>query len=246
MRFKSNNPSIKESMFTKTYNVESSETMTIRGAINKTILMIMLVILSATFTWKYMVSNPALLTSFMLIGGIGGFIVALITIFKKEISNITAPIYALLEGLFLGAISAFVETIFPGIAFQAMGLTFAIALFLFVAYKAGWIKATAKFRSGIIAATGGIAIFYILSIVLSLFGINFSVFQLGWLGVGIQLFIVVIAALNLILDFDMIEKGESMGAPKFMEWYSAFSLSLTLVWLYLEILRLLMLVLGKD
>jgi uncharacterized YccA/Bax inhibitor family protein len=166
---------------------------------------------------------------------------ALVTIFKKTWSSITAPIYALLEGLALGGISAFFELRYPGIAFQAVGLTFGTLFVMLLAYKTGVIRATQGFKIGVIAATGGIAVFYLISMVLRAF-FHFDVPVLysssPW-GIAFSLFVVVIAALNLVLDFDMIETGVNGGAPKYMEWYGAFGLMVTLIWLYLEILRLL-------
>jgi uncharacterized YccA/Bax inhibitor family protein len=173
-------------------------------------------------------------------GLIGGFIFAMITIFKKEWAPVTAPAYALLEGLALGGISAFFELRYPGIAIQAVGLTFATLFTLLTAYRFGLIPVTQKFRLGIVAATGGIAVFYLLEMVLGLFGIHFtSINGSGAIGIGFSLIVVVVAALNLVLNFDVIERGVQYGAPKYMEWYGAFGIMVTLVWLYLEILNLL-------
>jgi uncharacterized YccA/Bax inhibitor family protein len=177
-----------------------------------------------------------------MIGGIfGGFIVALVTIFRPNWAAITAPIYALLEGLALGGISAMFERTYPGVAIQAVGLTFGTLFVMLLAYKTGMIRATQGFKLGVIAATGGIALLYLVEMVLGGFfhiqvpAINGS----GAVGIGFSLFVVIIAALNLVLDFDMIETGVQGGAPKYMEWYGAFGLMVTLIWLYLEILRLL-------
>ena len=177
-----------------------------------------------------------------MIGGVfGGFVVALITIFKKTWSPFTAPIYALLEGLALGGISAILESRYPGIAVQAVGLTFGTLFVMLLAYKTGVIRATERFKVGVIAATGGIMVFYLIGMVLRMF-FHFQipvVYSGGIWGILFSLFVVVIAALNLVLDFDMIETGVNGGAPKYMEWYGAFGLMVTLIWLYLEILRLL-------
>jgi uncharacterized YccA/Bax inhibitor family protein len=176
----------------------------------------------------------------LMIGVFGGFITAMITIFKQSWAPITAPIYALMEGLFLGGISAFLELRYPGIAVQAVGLTFGTLLTMLVLYSSGLIRVTNKLRIGIIAATGGIALFYFMEIILGFFHINFvSINGSGVIGIGFSLFVCAIAALNLVLDFDFIEQGVNAGAPKFMEWYGAFGIMVTLVWLYLEILRLL-------
>ena len=174
------------------------------------------------------------------VGGIGGFILAMVTIFKKQWAGVTAPIYALLEGLVLGGISALMEQRFHGIAIQAVALTFGTLIAMLVAYRTGLIKVTDKLRLGIVAATGGIAVFYFLQFILGFFGVHFnSINGATPLGIGFSLVVVVVAALNLVLDFDLIENGARMGAPKYMEWYGAFALMITLIWLYFEILRLL-------
>jgi uncharacterized YccA/Bax inhibitor family protein len=176
----------------------------------------------------------------MLIGLIGGFICAMVTIFKKEWSAVTAPIYALLEGLFLGGVSALLDLRYPGIAMQAVGLTFGTLFVLLLAYRSGLIHVTQKFRLGVVAATGGIMVFYLLQMLLGFFGMRFtSINGAGPIGIGFSLIVVGVAALNLVLDFDFIEQGVQAGAPKYMEWYGAFGIMVTLVWLYLEILRLL-------
>ena len=176
----------------------------------------------------------------MLGGAIGGFVLALITTFKKEWSPVTAPMYALVEGFFLGAISAVFEARFPGIVFQAVLLTFGTLFALLAAYRSGLIKVTENFKLGVVAATGGIALLYLASFVLSFFNINVPVIhEASWLGIAFSLFVVVVAALNLVLDFDFIETGAAARAPKYMEWYGAFGLMVTLVWLYVEFLRLL-------
>jgi uncharacterized YccA/Bax inhibitor family protein len=181
------------------------------------------------------------------IGGIGGFIVAMVTIFKKEWSPITAPIYSLLEGLALGGISALFELRYPAIAMQAVGLTFATLFVLLMAYHTGLIRVTEKFKLGVVAATGGIAVFYLVQFVLGFFGVRFAAVNgSGVLGIGFSVVVVIVAALNLVLDFDFIENGVSTGAPKYMEWYGAFGLIVTLVWLYLEILRLLTKLNNRD
>jgi uncharacterized YccA/Bax inhibitor family protein len=173
-------------------------------------------------------------------GAIGGLVLALVTVFKKEWSPVTAPMYALVEGFFLGAISAVFEARFPGIVFQAVLLTFGTLFALLVAYRSGLIKVTENFKLGVVAATGGIALLYLASFVLSFFNINVPVIhEASWLGIAFSLFVVVVAALNLVLDFDFIENGAAARAPKYMEWYGAFGLMVTLVWLYVEFLRLL-------
>jgi uncharacterized YccA/Bax inhibitor family protein len=171
---------------------------------------------------------------------LAGLVLALFTIFKKEWSAFTAPAYAVAEGLSLGAVSALFEVRYPGIVLQAVGLTFGTLAALLVAYKTGVIKATENFKLGVVAATGAIALFYLFGFVLRLFGITMPlIHSSGTFGILFSLGVVVVAALNLVLDFDFIEEGAARGAPKYMEWYAAFGLMVTLVWLYLEVLRLL-------
>src|SRR5258706_523422 len=190
-------------------------------------------------------SNPALNEKAFrgegTLGGLlGGMVTALVTIFKRSWAPITAPLYALLEGFALGGISAFFERSYHGIAIQAVGLTFGVLFVMLFAYKTGVIRATERFKLGVIAATGGIAVFYFVVMLLGCFHVNRGMLYRGnWWAIAFSLFVVVIAALNLVLDFDMIETGVRMGAPKYMEWYGAFGLMVTLIWLYLEILRLL-------
>ena len=215
--------------------------MTISGTVNKAGILIILVMLSAAFAWNQFFTNgPSAVGGLTTIGAFGGFIVAMITVFKKEWSPITAPIYALLEGLFLGSLSAMFEQRFPGIAIEAVAATFGTCFCLLLAYRSGMIRATQKFTLGVVAATGGIAVVYFLSMILGLFHVQVpGIFGSGPVGILFSLAVVVIAALNLILDFSFIEEGAYRGAPKYMEWYSAFGLMVTLVWLYLEIIRLL-------
>ena len=224
----------------------TTDTMSIQGTVNKTLILLLLVCVSAVWIWNryYGALEPSQAPSdinlWMIGGAIGGFIVALVTIFKKSWAGVTAPIYALLEGLFLGGISATFEARYPGIVIQAVGLTFGTLFCLLVVYTSRMIKVTQNFRLGIVAATGGIALFYLVSLVLGMFGINIPlIHENGLIGIGFSLFVVVIAALNLVLDFDFIENAAAQGAPKYMEWYGAFGLIVTLVWLYIEILRLL-------
>ena len=179
-------------------------------------------------------------------GAIGGLIVAILTVMKPHLSPYTAPIYALFEGLMVGALSAFYASLFDGIVIKAVGITLSILFIMLVLYKTGTLKATPKFKKGVIIATGGILFFYILNFVFSFFGGGVSFFKLGLIGIGIQLVIIVIASLNLILDFDSIEKGIESGMPKYAEWYGGFGIMVTIVWLYLEILRLLALLSGRD
>ena len=172
---------------------------------------------------------------------------ALVTIFKKNWAPFTTPIYALLEGILLGALSALLELAYPGIVVQAVGLTFAIMLALLGAYTILRIRPSENFKLGVSAATGGIFLLYLVSFVLSFFGVRIPyIHESGLIGIGFSLVVVVIASLNLVLDFDLIEQGVNQGAPKFMEWYGAFGLLVTLVWLYLEILNLLSKLRSRD
>lgn len=221
------------------------EKMTVSGTVNKTGVLALCVVATAAWTWnRFLNSSPedaiASLGPLLAVGAIAGFIVALVTVFKRTWAPVTAPIYALLEGLVLGGISAVTELRFPGIPMQAVGLTFGTLVAMLLAYRSGLIKVTDNLRLGVVAATGGIALFYIATMIMGFFGLRFPpVFGAGFLGIGISVFIVVVAALNLVLDFDLIENGARAGAPKYMEWYGAFALMVTLIWLYLEILRLL-------
>ena len=222
------------------------EGMTITGAVNKTGILLIGCVATAAWTWNrfFGAATPeeamGSIAPLVLVGGIGGFILAMVTIFKKEWSPVTAPIYALLEGLVLGGVSAMLEFRYKGIAIQAVGLTFGTLVVMLLAYRSGLIRMSDKLRLGIVAATGGIAVFYLLQFILGFFGIQFHAINSGTtLGIGFSIVVVIIAALNLVLDFDMIEQGAQYGAPKYMEWYGAFALMITLIWLYLEILRLL-------
>ena len=222
--------------------IDETARMTLTGTVNKTGILLLCAIASAYWIWhQFSLSRDmADVTPWMMGGLIGGLVFAMITIFKKEWSPVTAPIYALLEGLVLGGLSAVIDLRYPGIAIQAVSLTFGTLFVLLLAYRSGLIKVTQKFRLGIIAATGGIMVFYLLEMVLGFFGIQFtSINGSGPIGIGFSLIVVGIAALNLVLDFDFIEQGVQYGAPKYMEWYGAFGIMVTLVWLYLEILRLL-------
>jgi uncharacterized YccA/Bax inhibitor family protein len=245
---KTSNPALSENTFRNLAgagyggSADVTGSMTLNGTVNKTGILLILAIATAAWTWHLFLQSRdyADVMPLMLVGLIGGLIFAMVTIFKKEWSPVTAPIYALLEGLVLGGISAALELRYPGIAMQAVSLTFGTLFVLLLAYRSGLIKVTQKFRLGIIAATGGIMVFYLLEMLLGFFGIRFAAINgSGVIGIGFSLFVVAIAALNLVLDFDFIERGVQFGAPKYMEWYGAFGIMVTLVWLYLEILRLL-------
>lgn len=235
---RTSNPMMKESTFTRA--ITGVETMTLQGAVNKTVALLALVVIGAGYTWNLFYNQgPAAVQPWMIGGFVGGFIFAMITIFKASWAPKTAPIYAVLEGLALGGISAFFEARFPGIVIQAVGLTFGTLFALLFAYKSRLIRATENFKLGIFAATGGIALVYLVSFVGRMFGWQMPIIhESGPMGILFSLFVVVVAALNLVLDFDFIERGDGV-APRYMEWYAAFGLIVTLVWLYLELLRLL-------
>ncbi len=245
---RSGNPALKESTFldlgSGTVVSRDGEAMSLNGTVNKTGLLLLLSVLTAAFAWSQTLLPSGEVApgamGYLLGGGIGGFILAMVTIFKKTWAPVTAPLYALVEGFFLGSISAIYEAQFNGIVFQAVLLTFGTLFALLAAYRSGLIKATENFKLGVVAATGGIALIYLATMVLGFFGIQVPyLHDSGLIGIGFSLFVVVVAALNLVLDFDFIESGVEQGAPKYMEWYGAFGLMVTLVWLYIEFLRLL-------
>tara|TARA_S200000501_G_scaffold66141_1_gene57299 strand:- start:316 stop:1062 length:747 start_codon:yes stop_codon:yes gene_type:complete len=231
------NPALQSDTFRKSMSGSISDfgVMTINGVVNKTGLSLLLLIISASITW----SNPAL-SWLGIIGTFAGIILAIITIFKPTIAYITVPGYAIMQGLFLGLISRYFENMYPGIAVQAIFLTFGTLGSLLLAYMSGLIKATENFKLGVIAATGGIGVLYLINFIMSFFGSGIGIIHNNsTMGIVFSLGVVVIAALNLVLDFDFIEEGAEMGAPKYMEWYATFGLLVTLIWLYIEILRLL-------
>lgn len=214
----------------------SDNAMTVQGAVNKTMIMLGCLFLSAGWVW----TRAATFMPYLWPAAIGGLILAFIIIFNKTMAPVLAPIYAVVEGLLIGALSAMFEAMYPGIVIQAVGLTFGILLALLVLYSSGVIKVTAGFRRGVIIATGGIFIYYLFCFILRFFNVQITLLNdSGPLGIAFSVFVVVIASLNLTLDFDFIERGAHAGAPKYMEWYGAFGLIVTLVWLYMEILRLL-------
>lgn len=234
LSYRSGNPVLSKTTFLNTSEV--SETMTINGTVNKTAISLLLLVGTGYFTFNTI--NPGILIAL----GIGGFIIAIITVFKKEWAPITVPLYAILEGGLLGGISFMYNSIYDGIVTDAIFLTVGILLSLLVAYRTGYIKPTENFKLGIFAATGGIAIVYLVNFIMGFFGSSMGVMQIdnaSPMSIGFSVVVVIIASLNLVLDFDFIEEGAEKGAPKYMEWYGAFGLLVTLIWLYLEILRLL-------
>ena len=217
--------------------------MTLDGVVNKTGILILLCMLSFCVAWYQPVPAGLLI----LVGAIGGFVVGIVTCFVPRIAPFTSPVYAMLEGLCLGGFSAMMERAFPYIAAQAAGLTFGTLAIMLILYKTRVIRVTEGLKTGIIAATGAICLLYLVGFVLNCFGKQIPyIHSTGWIGIGFSLFVVGLAAFNLLLDFDFIEQGVYHGAPKYLEWYAGFSLLVTLVWLYLELLRLLAKLRGRD
>lgn len=239
------NPVLNEKMFERYAALgETSTVMTVEGTIWKSLGLLGILIAAAAFTWMRFFKSGgdfAAVQGFLIAGLIGGVVFFLITCFKAQWAPWTSPIYAACEGFFLGGLSAFVETRYEGIVFQAVMLTFSIFAAVLLLYTSRTIRATEKFKVGVLAATGGIAIVYLVSMLIRMFGGQgiFFIHEGGALGIGFSVFVIVLAALNFILDFDLIENGAKSGAPKFMEWFAAFGLLVTLVWLYIEVLRLL-------
>jgi uncharacterized YccA/Bax inhibitor family protein len=237
------NPALNARIFQQTGSLAASqETMSIRGTVTKTSILLGLALVPAFVIWDifFQTHNPAAIMPYTMIGVIAGAVLAFATIFVPRWAPITAPAYALAEGAALGGISAIFEDRYPGIVVPATIGTFGTLACMLAAYRSGLVRATEKFKLGVVAATGAIALVYLVTMVLGFFGVHaLSIYQSGPIGIGFSVVVVVIAALNLVLDFDMVEQGAERGMPKYMEWYAAFGLMLTLVWLYLEILRLL-------
>ncbi|MFW5822093.1 MAG: Bax inhibitor-1/YccA family membrane protein [Tangfeifania sp.] len=249
---KTSNPVLAESKFARE-RIADSGAMTVNGTINKTGLMLLLVIAAAVFTWNkfFDVANPEAASSavmpWVLVGGIGGLITALVTVFRPQSSGISAPIYAVFEGLLLGGLSAIFESMYSGIVVRAVALTLAVFAIMLFVYRSGIIKVNRKFMLGVVAATGGIALVYLVSFIAGMFGANLNFLHgSGTFSIGFSLVVVGVAALNLVLDFAFIDRASQSGAPKYMEWYGAFGLMVTLIWLYLEILRLLSKLASRD
>ncbi|HSD15576.1 MAG TPA: Bax inhibitor-1/YccA family protein [Flavobacterium sp.] len=255
----SNNPFFKNKSFTNTSRystdnisepqtivIDYNETMTVQGTINKSLLMLLLLVVGAAVTWTMTMTgyNPIVLT---IGGAIIGFILVLVAAFKPQYSGYLAPGYAFFEGLFIGGLSAIFEMMYPGLVIQAVGATFVTFIVCFGLYKYNVVQVTDRFRSVVVAATLAIASFYLITWLLSLF-INFQPIHHGnsLMSIGISAFVIVVAALNLFLDFDQIEKGAQRNLPKYMEWFGAMGLMITLVWLYVEFLRLLSKLSSRD
>ena len=252
--FRTGNPTLTEKIFDKSLHENSTAigVMSIRGTMNKFGFLLLMVMASAMYVWNvYAEGNKSSATTLMIVGAIGGLVLAIAIMFKPNWAGYVAPAYGILEGLFIGGISAFFNEMFvksyPNIILHAVGLTLGVALSMFLLYNFRIIKVTNRLRSIVMSATMGIGLFYLIVWILGLFGVNMGfAFDSSPLSIGISLFIVGIAAFNLLLDFDSIEKAAEMGAPKYMEWYSAFGLLVTLVWLYLEILKLLSKLNSRD
>jgi uncharacterized YccA/Bax inhibitor family protein len=243
---RTSNPVLNQSTFSPVA-IPGEKQMTLQGTVNKTGLLLFMTFFTAVYTWNMTMENSGSAMTWIMGGAISGFVFAIITSFKPAWSPVTGSLYALAEGLFLGGISAMYESQFQGIALQAILLTGGTCLALLAAYSMRLIRATENFKLGIFAATGGIALVYLATWILSFFGIQIPyIHGSGLMGIGFSVFVVIIAALNLVLDFDFIENGCTHGAPKYMEWYAAFGLLVTLVWLYIEILRLLSKLARRD
>jgi uncharacterized YccA/Bax inhibitor family protein len=245
--FQSGNPTLSEKIFNRSVDGSQTELMTVRGSVKKFGFLSLLVFAGAAYTWKLAYSGVAdqMMTLFW-VGLIGGFVGGLVISFKPALARYLAPVYAILEGFVLGGLSAIVNAQvaqkYPNIVLQAVVLTFAVAFAMFLLYNFRIIKPTQKFKAIIISCSVGIGLFYLVYFVLLLFHVNIGF--MSWndaspLGIGINLFVIAIAALSLILDFERLEVGENAGAPKYMEWYGAFGLLVTMIWLYIQILKLL-------
>jgi len=249
--FKSGNPTLNDKTFNNSTYIDFTQegVMTVRGTMNKFGFLMLTVIAGAVFNWHlYDQQNYSLSHTLMLVGLFGGLGIALLIVFKKNLVQYVAPAYGLLEGLMIGGISAIVndelKEKYPGVIIQAVGLTFGVAIAMYLLYNFKIIKATQRLKSIVITATLGVVIFYLIDMIL-FYGFNFDVpltswNNSSWIAIGFSLLMIILASLNLIIDFDMIEKGAESGAPKNMEWYGAFALLVTIVWLYIEMLKLLM------
>ncbi len=232
--FKNNSPLVKEEVYRRPDLTRTERVMTVRGAVDKTILLFSILLVSAIFAWQ--TANPAL----AIVGSIGGLVAVVVNSFKLHLSPILAPVTAIFEGLLVGSISYLIAGAYGAIVFQAVTMTLAVLFIMLMIYKSGLIKVTDRFKIVIMTSMGGIFLVYMLSFVLSFFGISLPyLHSTGPIGIGISLFVIVIASLMLLVNFDFIEKGAEAEAPDYMEWYGAIGVIITLVWIYIEILRLL-------
>ncbi len=233
--FRTGNPALKDNTFRGLTRALGDEAMTLQGTVNKTGISLLILLAAAAFVWNSSAPQP-----FALLGLVGGLIAALVTVFRPTAAPITTPLYAAFEGLLLGGLSLVFEARYPGIVINAVGLTFGTLAVLLLAYSSGLIRPSENFKLGVVAATGAVAVVYLVSMVMGFFGKTIPfIHDSGPIGIAFSLFVVGLAAMNLVLDFDFIERGAAAGAPKYMEWFGAFGLLVTLVWLYIEILRLL-------
>jgi uncharacterized YccA/Bax inhibitor family protein len=241
------NPTLNDKVFANAPATVGGQVMTLQGVVNKTFILALLLVISGGFSWQLVQSNPQISGLLSIGSALIGLVLVVTSSFKPTWSPIIAPAYGVVEGIFVGVISARYSALYDGIVLQAALLTLGILFALLFAYQSRLIQATENFKLGLVAATGGIAIVYLVSIVLSFFGIQIPlIHESGLVGIGFSLVVVVIAALNLVLDFDFIEKGVAHGAPKYMEWQSALGLLVTIVWLYIEMLRLLSKLRSRD
>ena len=235
---KTSNPALSAKTFDNQI-AAGGEAMTLQGTVNKTAVLIFCAFVTAAWSWQQALTQPAALPVWLWGGVIGGLLLAIATIFKKEWAPVTAPLYALCEGLALGALSAVLNQAYPGVALQALEATLGVTVVMLLLYTSGTLRATPKFTLGVMAATGGIFLVYLLNMVLGLFHSGVPLLNSSSpLGIGVSVVIVIVAALNLILDFGFVETGVRAGAAKYMEWYGAFGIMVTLVWMYIEMLRL--------
>lgn len=251
MRPKSSNPVMSDRIFQSAYTeTQAADVMTVQGAGIKTAILIALAFVAAAFSWQTAQEQPQLVMGYVFGGSIVGLILVLVSSFKPTTSPYVAPLYAIAEGFALGAISMLVANAAPQYAnlpFQAVCLTFGTLFCMAMVYSNGWIKVTDKLRTGLYAALGAIFLIYLVSFIVNLFGGTIPyIHGSGPIGIGFSVIVVGVAAFFLLLDFDFIERGAQYGAPKYMEWYGALGLMVTLVWLYLEILRLLMKIQSRD
>lgn len=235
------NPAANVAVYQRALASPASGVMTLPGTVFKTGILLLILFVAAGYTWFRVLTEAAQFGyGLLMAGALGGMAVAFVTIFWPRVSPITAPLYAAIEGLVMGAISAIFETMYQGLVIQAVGLTVGVLSVLLFVYGTGMIRATERFKLGVVAATGAVFLVYMADMILSFFSVHIPfIHESGLVGIGFSAVVVVIAALNLVLDFDFIERGVAAGAPEYMEWYGGFSLLVTLVWMYLEILRLL-------
>jgi len=238
---RTSNLALNSKTFDGHHAVADEAAMTLQGTVNKTGILLVVAFLSSAWTWGLARSQPPeAVLSWILGAGFAGFLVALLTVARKDLSPLTAPSYAVLEGLVMGGVSSLLDIRFPGIAIHAVGLTFGTLAVLLLAYATGLVRANEKLATGIVAATGAIAVVYVVDLGLRFFGRQVPLINdAGPWGIGVSLLIVAVAALNLILDFDFVRTGADEHAAKYMEWYGAFAILVTLIWLYFEVLRLL-------